>query len=176
VVASGKTIIQILQRVLLVLGATLSGLVITGLGLAFLASVTILQPRPGEEPGTAWGGAIVFVGCLLCGGVLGALVGASIAIRRIAQYPDRNWSPLVWTGVALGTLIGIAIGLTGIGGRTVLRDLFAPFDGTWKSWLSTSVVATIGGTTGGLIGRLLEKGMRKAERGKPKAGVWRPSK
>lgn len=153
--------IQLLQRVLLVLGASVSGTVITGLGLAFLAAVTILQPRPGEEPGTAWGGAIVFVGCLLCGGVLGALVGASIAIRRIAQAADRDWSPLVWTGVVLGTLIGIAIGLTGIGGRTILRDLFAPFDGTWKSWLSTSVVATIGGTTGGMISHLLERRLRR---------------
>jgi hypothetical protein len=139
---------RLLQNILLVVGATVLGAVAFGVGLAYAAAFTIFRPRPGQDPSLNWGGAAVFTGIVICGGVLGAIVGFSWALRRIAQR-SNDWSLFVWGGVLLGFVLGAAMSFSGLGHK-IVGELCPEFDFSWESWAATGVCSVVLGTLGGI--------------------------
>jgi len=79
---------QALRNALVLVVGGLAGAATCGLVLPYLAAVTVARPRRGQEPGLAWGPAMIAVPCVGCGGVVGAVVGAAGAARWLNR---RGW-------------------------------------------------------------------------------------
>jgi len=96
--------VRLLQNILLLMGATALGFGLGALALYAGMSSVLTQPR-----GENFGGGLIWVGLILCGGILGAFAGFGGAVRWIAQHESRIWSPLVWIGAALGVAVGLLV-------------------------------------------------------------------
>jgi hypothetical protein len=149
--------VRVLQQLLVVLGMTVLGAVVCGPGLAMLAAFTILQPRAGEDPSLGWGAAIVYVGIILGGGVVGAFGGLTMGCRRLARSAEQIWSAPVYAGVILGTLLGGVAGMN----PGVLSTIVPGLNGRWVSWVAAGVVTATGGTLGGMLVTVGEKLIRR---------------
>lgn len=127
-----------IQSLLFVIGMTALG---TVLGFFALAIVLSLFQRPGAEPWTEGFGQ--YIGGLVCGAPLGALSGLAASVGYvIAQEDSTPWSPLVWIGILAGLLAGagLAVHLGMASGN--------------QSWIPVTLVATGGGSAGGILGRV----------------------
>jgi hypothetical protein len=70
-----------------------------------------------EPKGENFGGALIWIGLILAGGILGAIFGCGGAVQWIARLESRVWGPLVWIGAALGLGAGLLLSfhsLTGV--------------------------------------------------------------
>jgi hypothetical protein len=140
-----KTLV-VVQNVLLLVGLTVLGAVLTGPGVWYAAVLTIFRPPPHSDPSLAWGAAYAMIPCFACGGALGAVVGFIIAVRWMDRRRSRPWKWTTWAGIALGLVLGLAIRYFGPISR------YAEFGGLYQTWPATIGLITATATLGGLIG------------------------
>lgn len=111
------------------------------LGFFAVAVVLSLVQRPGAEPWTAGFGQ--YIGGLVCGAPLGALVGLAASVGYVIAHEDVTlWSPLVWIGILAGLLAGVGLAV----------HLGMASGNQW--WIPVTLVAVAGGSAGGVLGRL----------------------
>lgn len=140
---------RIVQNILLIVGAVALGIVVCGLGLGILATITLFRPRPGSEPGLNWGAAFGFVGCGGCGSVFGIITGVMLAIRHIRDHGHELWRPFTWGGIGIGLTVALGIRVSGVFERFgIINDLIG-----W--WVGSLVFIAAAGAAGGLAGGLL---------------------
>lgn len=137
------------ERSLLIIGSSAFGAASGGLGLAYLAALTVFRLRPGEEPGLAWGAYIGVFVCMLLGGTLGAIVGLVGAVGRITQGEAKSWSPITWIGVVLGLAAGLVIR------SSVPLDQWGVFGEAVRLWPGTAICVAALGTLGGFAGSVI---------------------
>ena len=95
---------RLFQNGLLLIGATALGF---GLGaLAVDAGLSSVLTKP---KGENFGGGLIWVGLIFCGGIAGAFTGFGGAVHWIVQHESRIWSPPVWIGTALGLAVGLLV-------------------------------------------------------------------
>ena len=147
-----------LQNFLLFAGLTSLGTLSGGLGLAFLSVVTIFRTAPGTSAESNQG---IYVGVLfvmLLGAGCGAIVGMTIAIRRMTRHEFRRWHLLTWLGILPGICLAGAILISDALDRYgILAELFHTLPGEILLVIS---LATLGGIAGGFAARLLPGSLR----------------
>ena len=156
---------RLLERVLLVVGASTLGMATGGPCLAYLGGATLFRSRPGAEPGHDWGSAVGSLACGLCGGGVGAAAGFAGAFRWIARDGGRPWYAATWIGVAVGLAAAATVRVSGL-------TAGHPLGGLIRWWPGTAIFLTAAGTLGGLIGSIA--GAVWARRGAGSSG--RPAK
>jgi hypothetical protein len=126
------------QNLLLIIGTTA---LCTVLGILAVVVVTGLFQRPGQEPWTQAFGQ--YIGGLVCGAPLGALAGLVGSISFIfSQDETLPWSPIVWMGILLGLLTGVALAV----------HLGMASGNQW--WIAVAVVAVACANAGGVLARM----------------------
>jgi hypothetical protein len=138
--------VRYVQGILVIIGSTALS---TVLGVLAIAALVGLFQRPGGEPWTRGFGQ--YIGGLVCGALLGALVGfvGSLGFIR-AQDDNGPWHPIAWIGIALGLVAG-----------TALSFHWGMASGNqWE--LVVALVAFASGTAGGIFARLVLAVFRSA--------------
>ena len=137
---------RLLQNVLLVIGAIAIG-VVSGLVLAFVVTMMVSAPRPGEDPSLNWGAGIIFILVAVLGCIAGVIIGFVGALRWIARGSSETWSWMVWIGVVLGIVMAFLIRFSGVLDWNILGDMIR----WWPGLLIFSVAAAcLGGILGGI--------------------------
>ena len=145
----GVSVVRLLQKILLMIGAPALGVLTCGMGLACISTVTLFRPRQGSEPGLNWGAAIGFMGCGACGSVFGIIVGLYAAIRWINLRGNDRWTPTTWVGIGLGLAVALAIRFS------ESLDRFGLVGDLINWWVGTIIFVTAIGTLGGLLGGIV---------------------
>jgi hypothetical protein len=141
-------IVQFLQNTLLMIGSTALGTVLTGTTLYLGMSVIFTVPK-----GENFGGAGIWLGCIICGGVLGACVGFWAGLRWIAYNQGTTWGLMVWLGMLFGLVAGASLSL-------VLFDrAYAPI-----FWIGSTLLTIASGTVAGAAGMIWGKPKRRRRR------------
>lgn len=147
-----------LQNFLLFAGLTSLGTLSGGLGLAFLSVVTIFRTAPGTSAESNQGVYVGVVFVMLLGAVCGAIVGLTIAVRRMTRHEFRLWNLLTWLGILSGICVAEALLLTdALNSYGILADLFRTWPGTILLVIS---LAAMGGIAGGFAAKLLPRSLR----------------
>ncbi|MGQ0633988.1 MAG: hypothetical protein ACT4QC_05240 [Planctomycetaceae bacterium] len=124
-----------IQNLLFVIGTTALS---TIAGAFVIGAVVALLQRPGGEPWTRGFGQ--YIGALVCGLPLGALVGLVGSVSFVFSRGEHEvWSVFVWLGIALGVLAGTALAFH--------WDLTT--GNQW--WLPVTLVAIASGAAGGFL-------------------------
>ena len=136
-----------MKKMLLVIGVAATGTVwgCVLIGVTFIWANEMLQVTRGDA-GAAMGEylRLMFAG-LCCGAPLGLFTGIPLGLK-IANESDGNWSPLVWVGVVLGAIAGLAFSADcGLG--QVIR---------WSEVLAAALIALMSATVGGLTAKVGE--------------------
>lgn len=146
---------RLIERLLLVVGATALGMAVCGPVLVVIAAATVFRTRPGAEPGLDWGSALGALGCGLCGGVAGAAIGFTWTVRRVAGDPVRPWTAATWVGVAIGLAAAAGVRFSGLLSGHLFADLI-------RWWAGAVIFFVAAGTLGGLIGAGVGRWVRRA--------------
>jgi hypothetical protein len=124
-----------LQNLLFIIGATALS---TIAGTLVIGVVVGLFQRPGGEPWTRGFGQ--YIGALVCGAPLGALLGLAGSISFVLSRSEgQTWSPFVSVGIVLGASAGTALAF----------HLGLASGNQW--WLPVTVVAIASGAAGGFL-------------------------
>jgi hypothetical protein len=134
-VTGAHPVVRYIQNLLFVIGTTALS---TVAGAFAIGAVIALFQRPGGEPWTRGFGQ--YIGALVCGLPLGALVGLVGSVSFVLSRRERGiWSPFVWVGIALGLLAG----------TTVAFRWGMASGNQW--WLPVALVAIASGAAGGFL-------------------------
>ncbi len=102
-----------------------------------------------------WGAVYGAIGSLLCGGILGGIVGFAVAISSINQRNDTPWAMTTWLGIAAGSVSGLTLCLSGFPENSdAVRGLLT-------FWPTAGLFILSTGTIGGILGSLIKKPGKK---------------
>jgi hypothetical protein len=134
--------IQLVQYVLFVTGATATGLA-SGAGLSFFLALQVFPM--GRDAGGA-GIAITFLA--LGGTVVGAIIGFVASLRWISQQPMGTWILKTWISILVGSVAGLVVRFCLIFDRSMVGEVIR--------WLpATTCFVAMMGFLGGVIGSLI---------------------
>jgi hypothetical protein len=131
-----RELVRHIQNILLLIGGTALGMGASAIALYLGMRSVLTEPR-----GESFGGAHIWVGLILCGGLLGAFLGFGISIRWIAQHESRIWGLPIWAGVVLGVWCGLFVSFN------FLDRLL-----TWFWILCVAFIVPACGAAGGILG------------------------
>lgn len=130
----------ILQNILIVVGSTVLGTLLGVITVWVMYDTFLITPRS-DPMGTGMG---LYLGGLLFGGPLGALVGLVGSIYCVrSQYQRGAWSGVVWAGILFGLLMSISDLAQSI---RMVKNLSGAY-----GWFGATFFKIACGTVGGIL-------------------------